>query len=577
MNVDWFNPYKHVEYSVGAMYVAILNFPRHLRYQKENMILAGIIPGPREPSLHMNSFLEPLVRDLLKLWRGVEMTTPDGEKTVRAALLCTASDVPATRKLGGFVGHGSLKGCSRCLKPFPTTEFGTKPDYSGFQRNMWPKRNLQDHRTQGMNWKHANTLKKRQDIEHDFGVRFTELLHLPYFDSICFAVVDPMHNVLLGSAKHIMMLWKGNGMIGDDHFASIQDTVDQFVTPADIGRIPHKISSGFSSFTADQWKNWTLIYSQVVLKEILPDEHYRCWHTFVLACHFMCSRAISQAAVSQMDVYLMSSCKSVERLFGPDACTPNLHLHGHLQECYMDYGPADSFWLFAFERMNGILGSVSTNHQAIEIQLMRKFLSTQQVYHTLNSGAVDEDLKDMLKSAKVVKGSLKLDQLSELPLLEPLSQCTAEKFSALCKLLPPIRESCLTYDEVSDINSTMRICFGESYGKTLLLHEYSRASFFQNELYGCVDSHHANSSLVYVGTGHRSGGTNRPGFVRKYVKVTVLLNPPPTTPQSTQFLSSETESPNLHPHHRVTVYLAAVNWLDVHPCKDWFGAPVEVW
>ena len=489
----------------------------------------------------------------------------DGDKTIRAALLCTASDIPATRKVGGFVGHGSLKGCSRCLKPFPTTEFGTKPDYSGFQRSMWPKRSLQDHQTQGMNWKHANTLKKRQDIEHDYGVHFTELLRLPYFDSIRFAVVDPMHNVLLRSAKHIMMLWKGNGMIVSDHFASIQDTVDKFVTPADIGRIPHKISSGFSSFTADQWKNWTLIYSQVVLKEILSDEHYQCWHTFVMACHFMCSRAISQAAVSQMDAYLMSFCKSVERLFGPDACTPNLHLHGHPQECYMDYGTADSFWLFAFERMNGILGSVSTNHQAIEIQLMRKFLSTQQVYHTLNSGAMDEDLKGMLKSARVVKGSLKRDQLSELPLLDPLSQSTVENFSALCKLLPPIRESCLTYDEVSDINSTMRICFGESYSKTLLLHDYSRASFFQNELYGCVDSHHANSSLVYVGTGHRSGGANRPGFVRKYVKVTVLLNPPPAPPsQSTQLLPSEIESSNIHPR-RVTVHLAAVNWLDVHP------------
>ena len=230
---------------------------------------------------------------------------------------------------------------------------------------------------QGMSWKHANTLKKRQDIERNFGVRFTELLRLPYFDFIRFAIVDPMHNILLGSAKHIMMLWKESGMIADDHFASIQGTVDKFVTPADIGRIPHKISSGFSSFTADQWKNWTLIYSQVTLREILPDDHYCCWHRFVLACHFMCSRAISQAGVSQMDSYLISFCRMVEELFGAGACTPNLHLHGHLQECFMDYGPSDAFWLFAFERLNGILGSVSTNHQAIEIQLMRKFLATQ--------------------------------------------------------------------------------------------------------------------------------------------------------------------------------------------------------
>ena len=44
------------------------------------MILVGISPGPREPSLHMNSYLEPVVRELLQLWKGIEMVTPDGFK-----------------------------------------------------------------------------------------------------------------------------------------------------------------------------------------------------------------------------------------------------------------------------------------------------------------------------------------------------------------------------------------------------------------------------------------------------------------------------------------------------------------
>ena len=60
------------------------------------------------------------------------MNTTEGVRTVRAALLCTACDIPAARKLCGFVGHGANKGCSRCLKSFPTAEFKTKPDYSGF-------------------------------------------------------------------------------------------------------------------------------------------------------------------------------------------------------------------------------------------------------------------------------------------------------------------------------------------------------------------------------------------------------------------------------------------------------------
>ena len=57
VNVDWFQPYKHVPYSVGVIYICVLNFPRHMRYKQENIIIVGIIPGPHEPKLHMNSLL----------------------------------------------------------------------------------------------------------------------------------------------------------------------------------------------------------------------------------------------------------------------------------------------------------------------------------------------------------------------------------------------------------------------------------------------------------------------------------------------------------------------------------------
>ena len=44
------------------------------------MLLVGIIPRPREPSLDINSFLEPVVADLLKLWKGVEIETSEGKQ-----------------------------------------------------------------------------------------------------------------------------------------------------------------------------------------------------------------------------------------------------------------------------------------------------------------------------------------------------------------------------------------------------------------------------------------------------------------------------------------------------------------
>ena len=136
LNVDWFQPYKHVAYSVGAIYITLLNLPRQLRYRREHTLVVGIIPGPHEPKLHMNSYLEPLVEELLQLWKGIEMETSLGPKQVKAILVCGACDIPATRKIGGFMGHAAEKGCSRCLKSFPTEKFGDKKDYSCFDRSQ---------------------------------------------------------------------------------------------------------------------------------------------------------------------------------------------------------------------------------------------------------------------------------------------------------------------------------------------------------------------------------------------------------------------------------------------------------
>ena len=433
LNVDWFQPYAHVQYSVGAIYIAILNLPHRLRYKRENMLLVGVIPGPHEPRLHINYFLEPVVDDLLKLWEGVQMDTAEGNQRVQAVLLCNSSDIPAMRKVGGFVGHAALKGCSRCLRNFETARFSEKPNYGGFNPSQWPKRTPEQHKQKGLEWKLAKTQTERQRIERESGIRYTELLRLPYFDSAHFGVIDPMHNMLLGTTKRMITIWKEKGLLNSPDYVTIQNKVDSFITPPDVGRIPHKISSGFSSFTADQFKNWTLIYSLIVLKGILPEAHYNCWYIFVQACSLLCSRAISHTNIMELNSLLLSFCKNFEQLYGTDLCTPNLHLHCHLKECF-DYGLAAAFWLFACERMNGILGSISTNHHAIEAQLMRKFTTSQQALNSINKYDTNE-IEMLLTSSQVFKGSNRYDELPELPFLTDLDVPNIGLFSESCCLV----------------------------------------------------------------------------------------------------------------------------------------------
>jgi hypothetical protein len=135
LNIDWFNPYKHSPYSVGAIYMVVTNLPRSERFKKENVILVGLIHGPAEPPIHMNSYLNPLVEELKTLWTdGLKVTSPDFPEfvTIRAALICSACDIPACRKVLGFCGHMSKRGCSKCTKEFVYDTTLEKIDFGGF-------------------------------------------------------------------------------------------------------------------------------------------------------------------------------------------------------------------------------------------------------------------------------------------------------------------------------------------------------------------------------------------------------------------------------------------------------------
>ena len=145
--------------------------------------------------------------------------------------------------------------------------------------------------------------------------------------------------------------------------------------PSDICRIPHKITTGFSSFTADQFKK---LYSVPVLHGIIPRPHLDCWCLFVLACRILCKRKITRVGISLFDALLIKFCTRVQDIYDESAITPNMHMHGHLKEVV---GPVYAFWLFSYERYNGILGYQPNNNLRIEPQLMQRFLKDNFNYH----------------------------------------------------------------------------------------------------------------------------------------------------------------------------------------------------
>ena len=63
--------------------------------------------------------------------------------------------------------------------------------------------------------KHKNSVlgRQRKEIERNHGCRYSIIIELPYYDIICMCIIDPMHNLLLGTAHHVISVWKTLGIL----------------------------------------------------------------------------------------------------------------------------------------------------------------------------------------------------------------------------------------------------------------------------------------------------------------------------------------------------------------------------
>ena len=260
----------------------------------------------------------------------------------------------------------SLKNYLHTQKVFPGG-FGEKRNYGGFQdRDQWPKRTSQEHRRHAYRVKNCVSESAAEKLA-------SELL---YYASVEMCIIDPMHNLFLGTAKRVFTKWVEDDIITKTGLETIQTRINEITVLSDIGRLPGNIKSNYGGFTAAQWKNFVLLFSMYCLKDVLPDQHLHYWQSFVLACCLLCRSCITKTDLMLADCKLMHFVKEYEKINGEMTITPNMHLHLHLKECVENYGSIYGFWLFSFERYNGILGSCQTNNKTVELQIMRKFMTS---------------------------------------------------------------------------------------------------------------------------------------------------------------------------------------------------------
>ena len=166
----------------------------------------------------------------------------------------------------------------------------------------------------------------------------------------------------------------------------------------------------------------------------------------MLGCRILCQHSITLEQIAQADGHLLEFCKGVQTNYGKEFTTPNMHMHCHLREVLLDYGPVYNFWCFCYERYNGILGNQPNNNKAIEPQLMQRFLADNSAYSSLACPSnFKDDFNQLCMPLPRLSGSLlqtmnhSVSEQVELPKFYSRKLVPSYENDMLVKLLAKIR------------------------------------------------------------------------------------------------------------------------------------------
>ena len=109
------------------------------------------------------------------------------------------------------------------------------------------------------------TRSSQKAAESELGVGFNSLLHLLLYDPIRSIAIDVMHNLFLGTGKHVFNLWISDNLISKEELIEIDNNSKPFIVPNNIGRLPTHVCSNHGSFTA------------------APSDHYQGWLLYICA------------------------------------------------------------------------------------------------------------------------------------------------------------------------------------------------------------------------------------------------------------------------------------------------------
>ncbi|KAI0325706.1 hypothetical protein GY45DRAFT_1260396 [Cubamyces sp. BRFM 1775] len=165
--------------------------------------------------------------------------------------------------------------------------------------------------------------------------------------------------------------------------AAIRQDIAAVTLPSWLPRPPRNLgSASHGKLKADQWRTVCTVNMVITLIRLWSASSATNDEKLALANFLHLVAAVDLATRYSMSAerarrfndHMLEYTRGLRSLYGADL-VPNHHLSLHLADCLLLFGPTFSWWAFPFERYNGLLQKLNTNHKPADMPktFMRSF------------------------------------------------------------------------------------------------------------------------------------------------------------------------------------------------------------
>ena len=422
------------------------------------MILAGLWFGYSKPAMWI--YLKPFHSSLSELEKdGTTVESPDkpGAINVRATLLCGTCDLPAKACVCNTVQFNGTFGCFKCLQPSCTVKVGNK----GGHVHAFP---FNQENVKGPPRTHPQCLADaRAAVSQGKPVQGVKgpcwFAGLQYYDLVKGTAVDYMYCVLEGVTKSLINLWFSTSLKTEPFNISnkvqeVDEKLSKIKPPNDITRCPRKIENERQYWKASEFRSFLLFYGPIVLRDILPDEHYKHFIFSSEAIFILLGESVTLHELDHAEKLLQHFCLMFSALYPEGKETINVHSLLHLADDVRNLGPLWTHSCFPFESYNGNLLKLFHGTQNVELQIISAVAISQSLPNLkseLIPGSVEEEFfNSLMNPSHVSKEQVINTNIAALgsPCMKTLDRKEIIAFGEYLSFPPLLDSSILSFKRV---------------------------------------------------------------------------------------------------------------------------------